>query len=103
MTIALCPEFTFAEALRSAEEDWKEDAEGKDEMTYSQFANALLSLADTWTAGSTADQYASYFVSLSQCHSYIQFLDKLFHKIAVEAQENVLFVFVFFLFLRLNS
>eukprot|EP00698_Gefionella_okellyi_P008508 TRINITY_DN210_c0_g1_i2.p1 TRINITY_DN210_c0_g1~~TRINITY_DN210_c0_g1_i2.p1 ORF type:complete len:3780 (+),score=1127.00 TRINITY_DN210_c0_g1_i2:350-11689(+) len=76
MTRALCPEFTNAETRKSAEEDWLEDAEGKVEMSYTQFFEAMFRLVDLWCLGLNSAEY-------------VDFLDKLYKKISIRAADKI--------------
>ena len=48
---ALAPDLTAAEAVEAAEEEWKEDLAGADEMTFELYAASIYGVADLWTDG----------------------------------------------------
>lgn len=57
----LFPKFVHIEALAMAEEDWKEDAQGrKATMTQQMLQDALFQLADLWTEGVAPSEYAEF-------------------------------------------
>lgn len=81
MAQALAPELSRWEAYRVAQQDWAEDArrtpEGTpaprgarprlDGVSLDQFAHALWSLADVWTAELSAHEYVAFTSKLFRC------------------------------------
>ena len=70
---ALVDPFVQAEALDSAEKDWKEDSKGHDVLNYDLFFNSIFELVDNWTDGAEPAEYFS-------------FLDYLWNKITVNGK-----------------
>ncbi|KAK3280378.1 hypothetical protein CYMTET_11783 [Cymbomonas tetramitiformis] len=61
----LFPKFVHIQALAMAEEDWKEDAQGrKATMTKPMLQDALFQLADLWTEGVSPSEYAEFLDAL---------------------------------------
>ena len=62
---ALMPEYDEAEAVSSAEEDWRTDVGvGQDTMSKTAFVSSLLELVDVWTHTAEADEYCAFLNTL---------------------------------------
>ena len=57
-------DFDPADCERCIAEDWARDAKGKDLLTRKAFCDAFFELADTWTAGIDAREYAAFLRTL---------------------------------------
>ena len=45
---------------KSIAEDWRRDTRGKDSLSRKAFCDAFFELADTWTSGISAFEYAAF-------------------------------------------
>ena len=60
----LIPDFSKEEILAVVEEDWANDSEGADSLSYSQFYNALFQLCDVWTEDISASGYSEFLMKI---------------------------------------
>merc|ERR1712185_271747 len=68
ITKALAPELDDDEAEEAAEEDWVDDLDGDEEMTFQRYADGLFGIADMWT--DTVNEL-----------EYVVFLNKLYRRV----------------------
>lgn len=63
----LLEDFDPHTATDTAEADWLVDAQGHDHLDYGRFTQSWFQLADLWTEGISADQYASFLEDVILC------------------------------------
>ena len=71
LALVLIPDLAVEEALASGEDDWLQDAKGKEAMSEADVKGSLFELADMWCHGIDGEEYAT-------------FLRKLFKRITVK-------------------
>jgi len=63
----LLDDFDPSNAAETAEADWEVDSAGHDHLDYMRFSMSWFQLADLWTEGISADQYASFLEDVMAC------------------------------------
>eukprot|EP01043_Picozoa_sp_COSAG02_P032213 COSAG02_NODE_2144_length_9681_cov_209.373304_8_plen_675_part_00 len=63
----LLDDFDASCAEETAEADWQVDSAGHDHLDYARFTQSWFQLADLWTEGISADQYARFLEGVIEC------------------------------------